>query len=187
MSVTRPPRILHALTWVLVLFALTNVIVFCVERFAFTPVRIPSGSMEPTLRTGDRLLVRRTHADVREVADDLRRGDLVVYRAPSAGRPLVVKRVIGLPGETIEARAGIVAVDETTIVEEPWLEGSGRDDAEATQVPFTGVGREQVFVLGDHRASSVDSRAYGPVEISSIVGTVAWRFWPRSRSGRVTR
>ena len=163
--------------------------VFAVQRWVAVPLRIPSASMEPALRRGDRILVRHSHDGARRLARDVDRGDVLVLHAPEPGRPLVVKRVIGLPGETIEAVDGQIAIDNRTLLVERWLPEAEREiggaAARSVDIERTRIGEDQVFVLGDNRDASVDSRNFGPVGLDDVVGTVAVRFWPPGRFGTV--
>jgi signal peptidase I len=169
---------------VLVVVAVVNVALFAVERTWVLPLRVPSASMEPNLQRGDRILVRRTHRSPQEIARDLDRGDVLVFRAPHDEEPLTVKRVIGLPGETIEAHAGVIAIDDTTTLVEKWLPEDEREDA-SVDVPRTQLDDDEVYLLGDNRGSSIDSRTYGPVPLDRVVGSVLLRFWPLGRWGEV--
>lgn len=129
--------------------------------------RVESGSMEPTLCAGDRVLV-----DKRVSADDLRRGDLAVVSAPDDGR-LVVKRVVGLPGDRLAIRDALLFVDGKR-VPEPYVDHSRIDAL------FYGpkvVPARQIWVLGDNRAESIDSRDYNGVPYSSVHGRVLVRWW----------
>jgi signal peptidase I len=98
--------------------------------------------------------------------------------------------VIGLPGEEIQARDGIIAVNGTDVVVEQWLPESerrlGSAAAATVDIPQVRLDDDQVFVLGDNRDDSVDSRSFGPVDLDRVVGTVAYRFWPISRAGKVS-
>ena len=159
---------------------------------------IPSESMEPQLQVGDRVLVSR----VAYRLHDPRRGDIVVFRSPSAapddegllqralhdvletvalrnpGKGELIKRVVGLPGETIEGRDGQVVVDGRLVVE-PYLdELTVTGDFGPVLVPDG-----HVFVLGDNRTNSRDSRfpEVGPIPVDSIVGRAIGRIWPPSR------
>lgn len=129
--------------------------------------RVESGSMEPTLCAGDRVLV-----DKRVSADDLRRGDLAVVSAPDDGR-LVVKRVVGLPGDRLAIRDALLFVDGKR-VPEPYVDHSRIDAL------FYGpkvVPSRQIWVFGDNRAESIDSRDYNGVPYSSVHGRVLVRWW----------
>jgi signal peptidase I len=158
---------------------------------------IPSSSMEPQLQPGDRVLVARTAYRLH----DPNRGDIVVFDAPSSlpvdepllegvahdalesiglrepGEDELIKRVIALPGETISARDGQVVVDGHRLVEPYLPEDVTTDDFGPVEVPDG-----HVFVLGDNRGSSSDSRVIGPVAVDAIVGRAVARIWPPSRT-----
>ena len=179
----------RALLGVLVVVAAVNLAVFAVERWYVLPLHVPSPSMQPALREGERILVRRTHQSASELADGLDRGDVLVFRAPHDDEPLTVKRVIGLPGETIQARDGVIAIDDDRILVEKWLPESertpGSPAAESVDIPLTRLDDDEVYLLGDNRDESIDSRTFGPVSLDRVVGTVLVRFWPPGRYGEV--
>lgn len=179
----------RALLGVLVVVAVANIAVFAVERWVALPLRVPSASMEPALRDGDRILVRHGSDSQRALADRVDRGDVLVFRSPEVGRPLVVKRVIGLPGESIEAVDGLIAIDNETTLVERWLPESERElgtpGARSVDIELTSLADDEVYVLGDNRDHSIDSRQFGPIELNDVVGTVATRFWPPRRFGTV--
>lgn len=137
---------------------------------------VPSGSMRPTLVEGDRIVVDKMAFGIRVPLTDVWlisaegpvRGDVVVLRSPEHGETLV-KRVMGLPGETIAVRAGAVFVDGVA-VEPPGLA------ADATFGPIT-LGRSEYLVLGDNRGNSHDGRHFGPVSRASIHGRVEGVVW----------
>jgi signal peptidase I len=101
----------------------------------------------------------------------------------------VVKRVIGLPGETIEARDGLIAIDNRTTLIEKWLPESerarGSRAAATVDIPRTELADDEVYLLGDNRDASTDSRSFGPVKLDRVVGTVLVRFWPPNHIGTV--
>jgi signal peptidase I len=162
--------------------------------------RIPSGSMEPQLEIGDRVAVSRLAYRLHEP----RRGDVVVFDCPPlAGCPpetdevlpvrvrdavlealLVrqpteeyIKRVIGLPGETVEGRGGAVYVDGKRLVE-PYLPiGTVTSDFGPEVVPDGSL-----WVMGDNRANSADSRVFGTIDRDTIVGRATMRIWPPWRA-----
>lgn len=179
----------RALLGVLVVVAAVNAIVFSVERWVVLPLHVPSASMQPALQRGDRILVRRTFDSASSLADRLDRGDVLVFRAPHEGEPLVVKRVIGLPGETIEARDGIIAIDNDRVLIERWLPEAeravGSAAAGTVDIPRTRLADDEVYLLGDNRESSIDSREFGAVSLDRVVGRVLTRFWPFDRIGTV--
>ncbi|HVX22009.1 MAG TPA: signal peptidase I [Acidimicrobiales bacterium] len=162
-----------------VVVALAVVVAVLVRAFLFQTFYIPSTSMYPTLRAGDRIVVNKLSYHLHAV----HRGDIVVFSRPPAehcGGPLVpdlVKRVIGLPGDVISARDGKVDVDGKPLPE-PWL-----PDAPSTYTSTFGpmkVPAGEYFMMGDNRVDSCDSRYWGPIEQDTIVGRVDLRFWPLS-------
>ncbi len=140
---------------------------------------IPSNSMAPTLEVGDRLMVYKLAFSVGQVD----RGDLVVFnRPPSIENSQLkdfVKRVVALPGEQIQAINGVVYVDKLPLPEEYLSENSLTADFEPIDVP-----KDNIFVMGDNRSNSRDSRLFGPINVDLLVGEVFVRIWPLSNAGR---
>jgi signal peptidase I len=138
---------------------------------------IPSASMEPTLMIGDRILVNKLSYHLHGVG----RGDIIVFAKPpkETSDPTIkdlVKRVIGLPGEVISSSGGQVFIDGKPL-REPWLPPG---------TVTTGIVRQKIppneyFVMGDNRSDSQDSRFFGPIPRSLIVGRAVLRIWPLSR------
>jgi len=163
------------LEWLIVVaVAITSALLvraYVVQQFA-----VEGESMMSTLHNGDRVLVNRLSYRLH----DPRRGDVVVLRkfdAATAERDLI-KRVIGLPGETIEVKSCVVYIDDVPL-QEPYLdpEIQARDGCGSDQTP-TVVPAGQVFVLGDHRGRSSDSRAFGPVPYDLLIGRAFVIIWP---------
>lgn len=131
---------------------------------------VAESSMEPALRAGDYLVTRPARSP--------RRGDVTVLPHPDRPGFWLVKRVVGLPGETITVEGGRVLVDGVAL-DEPWTV----DDTEPPGVWRVDEGA--VFVLSDARHRTLaDSRAFGPVPISGL-RTVVFRYWPLARVGRL--
>ena len=147
---------------------------------------IPSGSMLPTLQVGDRIVVDKLSYDFHGV----QRGDIVVFRRPPlehADYSDLVKRVIGLPGDTISSVDGRVYIDGRPL-HEPWLpeptpvtSPSPLPYAFSLNHPYT-VPPGYYYVMGDNRTDSEDSRYFGPISGSLIVGKMAFVVWPLSDS-----
>lgn len=178
---------------VLVLIALLLAVL--VKTLAFQAFYIPSGSMEDTLQINDRVLVNKISYRVGEP----QRGDVVVFdRTPNSDENLVeallrnlaesvgvrtpeadlIKRVIALPGETIEIRRNTVFIDGEPI-DEPYLADGIRTER---MDPLT-VPEDEFFVMGDNRTRSQDSRFFGTVSRDEIVGRAFVIIWPTSRWG----
>jgi signal peptidase I len=155
-----------------------------VRTFVAQMFYIPSGSMLPTLQIGDRIVVDELSYHLHGV----RRGDIVVFRRPpleQADYSDLVKRVIGLPGDTVSSVAGRVYIDGKPL-DEPWLpqpppvtSPSPLSDGFSLQHPYT-VPTGEYFVMGDNRTDSEDSRYFGPIPGNLIVGKMAFVVWPVS-------
>jgi signal peptidase I len=146
--------------------------------FIVQPYYIPSGSMEPTLKVGDKVLVNKLSYDFHGV----HRGDIVVFKKPAndftPGITDLIKRVIGLPGETISAQGGSVYINGQKL-NEHWLpRGVTTNDFQPTHIP-----PGDYFVMGDNRGNSADSRVIGPIPKKLIVGRAFLLVWPPSRIG----
>jgi signal peptidase I len=167
------------------------VIAVLLRTFVVATYSIPSGSMEPTLQVGDRIVVDKLSYHLHGVD----RSNIIVFSTPPkedcAGPPVadLVKRVIGLPGETISLAGGRVYINGKYLPE-PWLPPSVQNAtgpgpsaaAYALHHPYR-IPAGYVFVMGDNRTFSCDSRYWGPVQESTIVGKVDLRIWPLSRLG----
>ncbi|HEX8627713.1 MAG TPA: signal peptidase I, partial [Catenuloplanes sp.] len=127
------------------------------------PVRVSSDSMSPTLRNGDHVVLEK----VTVTLDGVRRGQLVAFASPEDGA-LVLKRVVGVGGDTVEIRDALLYVSGRPVVE-PGIDVASID---GTYFGPVTVGEGQVFVLGDNRANSVDSRAYGLLPVGLVIGRV---------------
>ncbi|WP_261806441.1 signal peptidase I [Lapidilactobacillus luobeiensis] len=169
--------------WLLEVIILAAVI-FTGVKLVFTYVLakdVVSGpSMQPTFYDGDRLITSRI--------SKIKRGDVVVLEAPDEPGSLYIKRVIGLPGDTVSAKSGHVYVNGKQL-SEPYLKEYDPGNGFSFQEDFTlqqKLGRKTVpadsyFVMGDNRPISKDSRKIGFIKKSAINGIVKLRYWPLSR------
>ncbi len=169
-----------------ILAVLTVAFTLLLRTFIVQTYVIPSGSMETTLNgctpscNNDRILVDKLSYKLHSV----HRGDIVVFQATGrwiqvvGGKKDIVKRVIGLPGDTVSCcNAGRVVRNGVPLTE-PYVYPAGQ--ANTSFAPFT-VPKGQLWVMGDHRNASSDSRFNGTVPISSVVGHAFLRVWPISR------
>ena len=162
----------NAIEWV-VIIAGALLAAFVIKTFLIQAFYIPSASMDPTLAIGDRVLVNKMSYRLH----DVHRGDLIVFeRPPTSTGPEkdLIKRVIGLPGETVESRGGEIFVNGRRL-DEPYLED---DIPPGEPVERRRLPRDHYWVMGDNRASSSDSRAFGPIEEDTIIGRAFIRVWP---------
>jgi signal peptidase I len=175
----------------LVILAVAFGLAYVVQAWVVKPYRIPTGSMEPTLLVNDRVLVNRLvyrfHGP--------HRGDIIVFHPPGHGDTAVrgakteasvtyIKRVIGLPGETLQITRGIVTICKPAgqnchALHESYTEGSR---TAPTYGPYT-VPNGDYFVMGDNRGDSLDSRYWGPLPRHNIIGEAFLIYWPPDRIG----
>ncbi len=166
------------------IIAIAVVLALVLRLYVIQTFFIPSGSMIPTLQIGDRILVNKLAYRLHGVG----RGDIIVFRAPprvaaacETNDTDLVKRVIGLPGETISDRGGTVYIN-SKVLPEPWLPKNDPN----TYTPSFGpvkIGPNSYFVMGDNRTNSCDSRDWGTVSRSLVIGKAEMRIWPIDRIG----
>jgi signal peptidase I len=170
-----PPKQQHwSLSW-LVVIAVAVLVSVLLRVFVVQTFFVPSASMEPTLQVGDRILVQK-------IGFSLQRGDIVVFHHPARDTepPLnedLVKRIIGMPGETIWSEGNTVYINGKPL-SEPWLP---KGTVLNTRIPRQTIPPGDYFVMGDNRSDSYDSRDWGPIPGNSIVGRVFLVIW---RGGR---
>jgi signal peptidase I len=158
---------------------LSVVLAMGIRTFVAEARYIPSGSMEPTLEINDRLVIEKISYHFNPPV----RGDIVVFWPPESlfpqgrRRDAFIKRVIGLPGDTVEITGGTVFVNGDSL-DEDYIKA----EPDYTWGPET-VPNDQYLVLGDNRNSSYDSHAWGFVPKENIIGRAVVRFWPPNRVG----
>lgn len=157
----------------LIMFLVFALMFGVVRPFVAEVFRIPSGSMSPTLEVGDSVLTVK----LAYVLGDPARGDLALFGDPEG--EIAIKRVVGLPGDTVAIRDGVLYVN-------------GEEKRESyvnyrlTDANFFGpvkVPENRVFLMGDNRFNSRDSRDYGPIPEEDLLGRVSLRIWPLDRAG----
>jgi signal peptidase I len=148
------------------------IITFVVQAFF-----IPSGSMEPTLRVGDRILVSKFSYRMGEVGH----GDVIVFHYPLNPGKDFVKRIVALGGETVELRDGVVFINGAAVSERYPTALAGGDRACTSNYGPQKVPEGQLFVLGDNRCNSEDSRFFGFVPAENVVGKAVVIYWPPQR------
>ena len=150
--------------------ALVAVFSFAFRGFVAEARFIPSESMEPTLHIGDKLYVEKITYKI----GDIQRGDIVVFKAPEASHhdEDMIKRVIALPGETVEIKSGTVYVNDQPL-DEPYEAEKPTNDFAKITVPA-----DHLFMMGDNRNNSLDSRYWGALPIENVIGKAFVRYYP---------
>jgi len=186
---SRIPRPWRTIVDWCITIALAVAFVLAFEAEVAKPYRIPSPSMEPTLHCAKPVAFCQGRFNDRVIANrvayrfaDPKRGQIVVFQAPAGARrcgsngggSTFVKRIIGLPGELVSERDGAIFIDGRRLVE-PYVDPPlrGRETA-----AWPRVARGHYFVLGDNRVHSCDSRMWGTVPRSSLIGPVTLTYWP---------
>jgi signal peptidase I len=154
------------------------VIAIFINLFLVQATQVLGQSMEPNLHTRQRVLVEKVSYRFLRAP---KRGDIVVIDLDKENKSddMLIKRVIGLPGDTIEIRSGEVYIDGKRL-EESWMTNLGGGDYGPTTIPPL-----HVFVMGDNRGASNDSRSFGPVHVDNLVGRAWFSYWPLEDVGLV--
>ena len=168
----KPSTMRGAVEWIVILIG-ALIVAFVIKTFLFQAFYIPSVSMDPTLKVKDRVIVNKLSYDFH----DVHRGDIIVFKSPpgeeSSTVKDLIKRVIGLPGETVEARDGHILIDGTQLTEPYLHNGITTGQIEPHKVP-----PGHLWVMGDNRPNSKDSRYFGAIDEDLIVGRAFVRVWP---------
>jgi signal peptidase I len=198
----RPAHPLRTVAELPLLAIVAIVLAFLLKTFLAQAFFIPSASMVPQLDVGDRVVVSKLSYRLH----DPRRGDVVVFDSPlqphidqpplplrivrevleaagvqRPGEEELIKRVVGLPGETVSCRRGRVTINGRFLVEPYLPEGTfTRCLGQGAKFPMR-VPAGHVVVFGDNRGNSMDSRRFGPVDVDSVVGRAVVRVWPPQR------
>lgn len=158
--------------WVIVI-VVSAVLAFALDKFIIVNAKIPSASMEPTIMTGDRLIGNR----LAYLNEDPQRGDIVIFLFPDNENEIFIKRVIGLPGETVTVKAGKVYIDDSAypLDESEYLKVEPLGDFGPFKVPAGAY-----FMMGDNRNNSMDSRYWNNhyVYKDKILGKAVLRYFP---------
>jgi signal peptidase I len=183
---------------------LLAVVIFVVVRLVVLNFKVDGTSMFPNLDDGEMLLVNRNvyfHFDSNALVEWIpgvdregenivyvfhppERGDIIVFNPPISSEKPYIKRVIGLPGETVEIREEHVFIDGVQLAE-PYLDEDPTRCSGTRQTCSWEVGEGEVFVLGDNRNNSSDSRSFGVVEVDDIIGKAWFAYWPSDDIGLV--
>jgi len=162
-------------------FIISLVIVVPIRYFIVQPFIVRGASMEPNFKNRDYLIVDEVSYRFREP----QRGEAIIFRYPRDPKQYFIKRIIGLPGETVEIKNGKIKIfspdrPDGHILEEPYLNSYNLYPALTTN-----LNKNQYFVLGDNRNFSYDSRGWGPLDRKFIIGKAVFRAWPVTKFGFV--
>ena len=148
------------------------VIVLPIRYFLFQPFLVKGQSMEPNFGNSDYLIIDQLSYRLREP----QRGEVVVFKYPNIPSQRYIKRIVGLPGETVEIKDGKVMISGVPLDETTYLADSAYTDQREFQIII--LSENEYFVLGDNRLASSDSRVWGSLPRENIIGRVFIRAWP---------
>ncbi|TSA44147.1 signal peptidase I [bacterium] len=148
------------------------VAVFIVRSFIAQPFLVSGSSMEPSFNNGNYLLVDELTYNLRNPE----RGEVVVFKYPKDPNTYFIKRIIGLPGETVRIKDGRVEISSGTKVQD-LQEQYIREESNTADFENK-LGPDEYFVMGDNRNFSFDSRSWGPLPKEDLIGVVRFRLWP---------
>lgn len=172
----------NTLEWIVVIILVVG-LAMLVRYFAVEPRQVRMSSMHPTLEDGDYVLVNR----MAYITDGPERGDVVVFEPPYSGKDDYIKRVVGLPGETVKNIGGEIWIDELKLSDDfRLLSSSDTENINQNLRPGDStkgeeVGENEYYVVGDNRGHSMDSRSFGPVKRDHIKGQAFMIFFPLNR------
>ncbi|MCH3968269.1 MAG: signal peptidase I [Atopobiaceae bacterium] len=181
MSDSGHERLSSALEWVLIIVAAVG-FALLIRTFVAEPFEIPSGSMQDTLEVGDRILGEKVSYHFRSP----QAGDIVTFTDPDDEGTTLIKRVIATEGQTVDLEDGVVYVDGQAL-SESYTEGKRSDpisshakglDQDVTY-PYV-VPEGSIWVMGDNRTNSLDSRYFGAIPVSNVTTRALATFWPLS-------
>ncbi|MDR3548846.1 MAG: signal peptidase I [Candidatus Pacebacteria bacterium] len=167
-----------ALKEVIIFIVLAVVIVLPIRLFIAQPFVVDGESMHPTFENGDYLIIDELSYHF----ESPQRGDVIVFRYPGNPSIFYIKRIVGLPGETVHITNGTVMITKTSGTQLTLTEPYAVVD-DATYNGTTILGPQQYFVMGDNRPESSDSRVWGPLPAQNIVGRVYLRLLPFNELG----
>lgn len=175
------PSLLRSLLSLLFMIALVVGLSWLLREYVVQPYEIPSGSMETTIMTGDKVFSEK----VSYYFNDIKPGDIVTFEDTEIPGRILIKRCIAVGGQTVDLIDGKVYVDGVALTE-PYTRGLPSDPFANTLVnisyPYT-VPQGELWVMGDNRTNSKDSRYFGSVKESSVTGKAFFTYWPLESFG----
>ena len=181
----KKPKALRAIISIVIMIVAVLVLSVALRTFVFQPYQVPSSSMETTIMTDDMLFSEKVSYYFRQPEQ----GDIVTFDDPIVPSRTLVKRVIAVGGQTVNLVDGKVVVDGIEL-DEPYTNGkesyplSSQASGVTVKFPYT-VPEGYIWVMGDNRTNSQDSRYFGAIPVSSVTGHAALIYWPLNHFGGI--
>ncbi len=166
--------------YILINIVVAALIAFVIINYIFSALKIEGNSMQPLLNSKERVLISKFLIK----SNNIKRFDVIVFNKPNETRKLIIKRVIGLPNETIKIENGDIYINNTILKQTFLFKEKSFLNKSINTKPLK-IPENYFFVLGDNRNNSNDSRAFGAVSEKSIYGKVFLRYWPLSKFGKI--
>ena len=183
-SGSKGKRVLREMIEIAIVIVVAAIITLLVRTFVINQYEIPTGSMEPTIEVGDRLFAEKLSYYFAEPTP----GDIVTFNDPIEGGRVLIKRCIATSGQTVDLRDGSVYVDGVKL-DEPYTHGKPSKPLDTMrgvfiEYPYT-IPIGSIWVMGDNRTNSLDSRYFGPVSADELIGRALFRSLPLDRFGAI--
>ncbi len=181
-ELVKKPSVFRRIVSLVLTVVLVVAVALFLRTFVFQSYRIPSGSMEDTIMTGDQVFAEKISYYLGEPEP----GDIVTFDDPEVPSRTLIKRVIATAGQTIDLEDGSVYVDGQ-VLDEPYTDGKPTYPLESVTgaqivYPYT-VPAGEIWVMGDNRTNSSDSRYFGSIPVSSVSAKAVFRYWPLDSIG----
>lgn len=147
-------------------------------NFIISPYKISGNSMHPVLNDKDRILISKI------AVNKINRYDIVVFFKPDKSKKIIIKRIIGLPGEKIEIKKGDIYINDKEIPQPFLIKSKFYSDKSFNMKPID-IPPRNYFIIGDNRRDSQDSRTFGLVKKENILGKAVFRYWPFSKMKKI--
>lgn len=151
-----------------------------IKAFVVQPFVIPTGSMEPTIKIGDYVIAEKVSYHFTTPKP----GHIVVFTDPRGELPVLIKRVLAVEGQTVDVKEGVVWIDGQPLTEDYTHGKPSSMDGTTVELPLE-IPEGYIWVMGDNRTNSEDSRYFGPVPVSSVKAHAVYTYWPVASMGQL--
>ncbi len=175
----KQPGVIRSIVDVVVIVAVAAILATSIKTFVVQPYEIPSESMLQTIQVGDRVLSEK----ITSHASNPERGDIITFIDPRDGETTLIKRVIAVAGDVVTLKDGVVYINGEAEEGASYTRGTESWPLDASIVYPYEVPEGYVWVMGDNRTNSLDSRSFGAISCDSITGHAFWTYWPLDSFG----
>lgn len=174
------PKFKHYFKTVFINVLIAAIVLFLLVNYVVSPVKIKGRSMFPVLKDKERIIISKLGLN----RENIKRFDIIVFTNPREKGKRFIKRVIGLPGETIKIKDGDIYINSIQI-RQAFISEEMKNNFQAVNIGTMKIPEDFYFLIGDNREISRDSRTYGVIHQKNILGKAIFRYWPFSRFGKI--